>query len=107
MGCAQPALLTCPAESTPCADGCVDLATTHEDCGACGVACGGDDACVAGVCVRSLGACADASCSLDAVCMDVGGAAVCLCKPGLHGDGHSCAACTMCGPQQFVSAPCS
>ena len=55
-------LLGCPAELPPCSEGlvrcgeaCVDLSSTASACGACGVACGGSQACVEGVCLCGPG----------------------------------------------------
>lgn len=108
--CAQPTLLTCPPDEAPCADGCVDLATSNENCGVCGHACEAGTTCGAGECVPAqTGACAidNGGCSPDADCIDMAGTALCACKPGFTGDGLTCAACTACDATQFAAAPCT
>ncbi len=98
----------------PCSDGltecdgaCVDLETSLTSCGACGVACGTDEACVSGDCVLSCGertecsgACVDTAtdpvncgecgnaCDEGEVC-DMGACAL-ECSGGLTACGASC-----------------
>ncbi len=110
VGCAQPTLLSCPTDLAPCADGCLDLTGDPANCGACGHTCATGMSCALGACVLEVtGACEldNGGCSLDAMCFDMNGTAFCACHPEFHGDGHTCAACTVCDPSQFVAAPCN
>jgi hypothetical protein len=40
----------CKGASVACGDGCVDVRSDNQNCGACGTVCGGGDVCVAGAC---------------------------------------------------------
>lgn len=109
--CAQPAYVSCSEPMAVCPDGCVDLFEDDDNCGLCGLECRSDETCSAGFCVPAnpSGACAmnNGGCSPDAFCMDVGGIADCLCKPGFTGNGLSCAECTMCDSASYASSPCT
>ncbi|MCE9576038.1 MAG: DUF4215 domain-containing protein [Deltaproteobacteria bacterium] len=110
LGCGQPALLTCPLDEVPCADGCVDPLTSNENCGMCGHACDAGTTCTLGQCVPDQqGVCAtnNGGCSPDAMCVDMNGTAVCACKPGFTGDGLTCGACAVCDAASFATAPCT
>ena len=54
-GCTDPAPL-CPEGQSRCGDTCVDLSSSSAQCGACGQACAGTEACVAGTCQCRPGA---------------------------------------------------
>ena len=41
----------CVCDGVTCGSTCVDLYSDHDNCGACGQACSGYDACVAGHCL--------------------------------------------------------
>ena len=47
---------SCPSGKTPCASLCVDSKTDPKNCGACGHACAGAEACVDGACVLTCDA---------------------------------------------------
>jgi hypothetical protein len=49
---APDAVVCTPPEMT-CGEGCVSLSTSHEHCGACGIRCSADEACVFGTCLVS------------------------------------------------------
>lgn len=110
VACAQPTLVSCPPGELPCGNACVDVAADNANCGACGRSCAADATCMAGMCMSTtIDACAvgNGGCSADAFCMDIGGIAQCLCKPGFTGTGQTCSPCTMCGSGDFTSTPCS
>ncbi len=109
VACVQPTFVSCPQGESVCGSVCTDLAFDNDNCGACGNACGTDSTCGSGGCVPTIPAVCltnNGGCSADAFCMDIGGTAQCLCKPGFSGTGQQCAACSMCDSTQFQSAPC-
>lgn len=109
FACGQPTYVSCPPGEIPCESGCVDVDFDSANCGACGNACDADSTCASGVCMATtpdVCATGNGGCSADAFCMDVGGTAQCLCKPGFTGTGQQCATCTACDSSQFQSAPC-
>ncbi|WP_164014166.1 MXAN_6577-like cysteine-rich protein [Pyxidicoccus trucidator] len=59
---------TCPAGQLACEDRCVDVQADPKHCGACGNACGEDQDCSAGQCVR--GACPEGKTRCGDVCLD-------------------------------------
>lgn len=87
--CGQPTLISCPDGQVPCGNVCLEIALCDPP--------------------QPMDACAvdNGGCSLDAFCMDIGGAPECLCKPGFTGTGQVCNPCTMCGSGDFASTPCS
>jgi 5'-nucleotidase len=51
LGCGdEPSTPTCASSETTCGGACVDLAADPANCGACGAACGADEACSNGAC---------------------------------------------------------
>ncbi len=83
----------CPAPTTACAmSGCVDLQTDNDNCGFCGVSCGGGRNCMAGTCVCNMGT------------MACGNSCV-----NLQSDSSNCGACGRNCPvnQMCVAGACS
>lgn len=55
LACSSPGKIECLA-STMCGSACVDLATSHDNCGACGAPCAPTELCQAGGCVAACAA---------------------------------------------------
>jgi cysteine-rich repeat protein len=109
VGCAQPTFVSCPDGEQACGAVCADVAFDNENCGACDNACDADSVCTSGICVSQIpSVCSmnNGGCSPQALCMDIGGTAECLCMPGFTGTGQQCAACTACDSSEFTTAPC-
>jgi hypothetical protein len=67
-GVCQPNQSSCSAGLTMCAAGCTDLGSSLNNCGACGMACGAGQACMAGVCANLPPQGSGASCSTGSQC---------------------------------------
>jgi hypothetical protein len=91
-------------ELTWCNGGCIDTGMDEENCGDCGVACGPDRYCEAGVCLCTLGEdcagfCADTMndpyncgvCNFDCRPGEICDAGACRCAPGTIDCGDECA----------------
>lgn len=106
-----PTYVECEDGNDACDGQCVDLDNDPDYCGTCDNVCELDEVCDAGTCVPlgTQNACAinNGGCSLDAMCMDIGGVAACACNPGFIGDGMTCDACTLCDSTQYVSMMCT